>query len=159
MPDTSLLVVEDDPRMQRLLQSQLSTRGFEVHVVGTGEEALDYVADQEPQIILLDVSLPGDDGLTICRKLREWSEVPIILVTAADTPQMKVTALEQGADDYLTKPFHTGELVARIRAVLRRVSQSKQVDKAIQEIEDLRVNMLTREVHSGEIELKLTRME
>jgi two-component system, OmpR family, KDP operon response regulator KdpE len=159
MPDISLLVVEDDPRMQRLLESQLSTRGFDVHVVGTGEEALDFVADNEPQVVLLDVSLPGDDGLTICRRLREWSEVPIILVTAADTPQLKVSALEQGADDYMTKPFHTGELVARIRAVLRRVNQARPLDKAIQEIDDLRINSLTREVFRGGDEVKLTRME
>jgi two-component system KDP operon response regulator KdpE len=159
MPDVSLLVVEDDPRMQRLLQSQLGTRGFEVHVVGSGEEALDFVADNEPQCVLLDVSLPGEDGLTVCKKLREWSEVPIILVTAADTPQTKVTALEQGADDYLTKPFHTGELVARIKAVLRRVNNARPVEKAVQEIDDLRVNLVTREVTRNSEEVKVTRME
>jgi two-component system KDP operon response regulator KdpE len=127
--------------------------------VGSGEEALDFVADQEPNLILLDYSLPGEDGLAICKRLREWSEVPVILVTAADTPQMKVAALEQGADDYLTKPFHTGELVARINAVLRRVNHAKPADKAIRQIDDLRVNSMTREVFRGDEEIKLTKME
>ena len=121
--EARLLVVEDEPRMQRLLQSHLALNGWAVQVIGTAREALSVIAEEDPALIclvLLDIGLPDGDGLDVCRRVREWSNVPIILVTAADTPQLKVAALELGADDYLTKPFHTGELVARIRAVLRR---------------------------------------
>ena len=159
MAGIPLLVVEDDPGMQRLLQSQLNMRGFSVHVVSTGEEALAYVADEEPQAVLLDITLPGEDGLTVCRKLREWSDVPVVLVTAADSPQTKVEALETGADDYLTKPFHVAELVARIKAVLRRFNREAPASKAIHEFDDLRINSVTRQVFRGAEEIKLTRME
>jgi DNA-binding response OmpR family regulator len=117
---TRLLVVEDDPKMQRLLRLQLFARGFEVDVVSNGHDALASIADEPPNLVLLDITLPGQDGLKVCEEIRRTSVVPIILVTAADAPQTKVVALELGADDYLTKPFHMEELVARIRAVLRR---------------------------------------
>jgi two-component system, OmpR family, KDP operon response regulator KdpE len=159
MREIPLLIVEDDPQMQRMLLSQLSARGFTPRVAGTGEEALTVLADEEFAAVLLDISLPGDDGLTICRRIREWSSIPIILVTAADVPQTKVTALELGADDYLTKPFHTGELVARIHAVLRRTNESRAPETHTFEIEGLQINLAEREVWRGDEEVKLTRME
>jgi two-component system KDP operon response regulator KdpE len=119
---THVLVVEDDPTMQHLLRLQLVARGFEVDVVGNGHDALTTIADEPPDVVLLDITLPGDDGLQVCREIRRTSSVPVILVTAADAPQTKVAALELGGDDYLTKPFHMEELVARIRAVLRRTA-------------------------------------
>jgi two-component system, OmpR family, KDP operon response regulator KdpE len=145
--------------MQRLLESQLSARGFRVSIAGSGEEALTAVADEDYQLVLLDISLPGQDGLTICRKLREWTSIPIILVTAADSAQTKVTAFGYGADDYLTKPFHTGELVARIHAVLRRSKSEDAPETPTYELDDLRINIAKREVLSGEGEIKLTKME
>lgn len=162
-----VLVVEDEPRMQRLLASQLSQNGWEVLVVGTEREALEAMTPQEsdrtPCLILLDIGLPDGDGLQVCRRVREWSNVPIILVTAADTPQLKVTALELGADDYLTKPFHTGELIARIRAVLRRANapatESAPAAPTFIEVDDLRVDLSQRTVHRGETAVTLTKLE
>src|SRR5262249_43202486 len=111
MSEGRILVIEDDPKMQRLLNTQLKMRGYEVYAATDGETALLAAAEAEPDLILLDIGLPDLDGLEVCRRVREWSSVPIILVTAADTPQSKITALELGGDDYLVKPFHIGELV------------------------------------------------
>jgi two-component system KDP operon response regulator KdpE len=164
--ESRLLVVEDEPRMQRLLQSQLTLNGWEVQVVGGAQEAMAVIAGNEGNaisLILLDIGLPDGDGLDICRKVREWSNVPIILVTAADTPQLKVAALEMGADDYLTKPFHTGELVARIRAVLRRVraadTEPAQTAPSVITVDNLTVDLSQRTVLRGETSVSLTKLE
>src|ERR1041385_5784981 len=105
-----ILVVEDDPKMQLLLSGQLAARGYEVLLAGGGMTALRIAAEESIDLVLLDITLPGIDGLEVCRHLRARSAVPIILVTAAERPETKMTALELGGDDYLTKPFHTGEL-------------------------------------------------
>ena len=165
--EARLLVVEDEPRMQRLLQSQLTLNGWEVQVVGTAHEAMEVITAEEPgviSLILLDIGLPDGDGLDVCRKVRAWSSVPIILVTAADTPQLKVAALELGADDYLTKPFHTGELMARIRAVLRRVRAAVDTEPALTvlsviTVDDLTVDLSQRTVLRGNIAVNLTKLE
>ena len=159
MGSTRILVVEDDLRMQRLLESQLTTRGYTVQVVESGDEALRIVADQEPDLMLLDISLPGTDGLEVCRSLREWSDLPVILVTAADMPQTKVTALELGADDYLTKPFHMGELVAQIRAVLRRAATKTETQTGIIKADDLEIDLIQRMVTRSGEEVRLTKIE
>src|SRR5262245_46259228 len=95
-----ILVVDDDPQIQRMLQSQLAARGYRVRVVDNGPDALTAAADDDPHLVLLDITMPGMDGLEVCRQLREWSAVPILLLTAADTPQTKISALDLGADDY-----------------------------------------------------------
>jgi len=159
MPDTKVLVVEDDPQMQRLLRSQLSARGFTVEIVATGAEAIDRIATTEPAIVLLDIGLPDTGGLEVCRQVREWSSIPVILVTAADTPQMKVSGLELGADDYLTKPFHVGELVARMHAVLRRAATDSVPVSSVVEAGDLRVDRAARQVWCAGEEIRLTRTE
>jgi len=152
--------VEDDPNMQRLLQTQLTLRGWSVDVVSSGRAALAAVGDLEPDLILLDIGLPDMDGIEVCRQIREWASVPIILVTAADTPQAKVSALELGADDYLTKPFHTGELVARVRAVLRRSRAAGGGSvSAVVRVGALTVNLAQRTVRRGETEIYLTKIE
>src|SRR5262245_28549267 len=97
-----ILVVDDAPQIQRMLRSQLAARGYEVRVADNGPDALLAVADEEPHLVLLDITMPGMDGIEVCRQLREWSSIPIVLLTAADTPQTKITALDLGADDYLT---------------------------------------------------------
>jgi len=158
MSEGRVLVVEDDPQMQRLMESQLTMRGYSVQVVTGGQEALLAAAEQEPDLILLDITLPGMDGLDVCRQLREWSSVPVILVTAADTPQTKIKALELGGDDYLTKPFHMGELVARMRAVLRRTLPAVP-GNPILEVDALRIDLMRREVRcNGEL-VHLTKIE
>src|SRR5712692_2304186 len=131
MPRTRLLVVDDDPQIQRMLRSQLVVRDYDVRVVDNGPDALLAVSEFEPHLVLLDITMPGMDGLEVCRRLREWTAVPVILLTAADAPQTKMTALDLGADDYLTKPFHMGELLARVRAVLRRAAAIAAPPRAV----------------------------
>lgn len=155
----TVLLVEDDPTIQRLLQTQLSARGWAVTVCDGARRALKIVADSEPDIVLLDIGLAEGDGLSICQSLREWSSVPIILVTAADTPRTKVTALELGADDYLTKPFHTGELVARMRAILRRTRSSVARMPTVIEVGPFAVNFIQREVRRDNVIIHLTKIE
>jgi two-component system KDP operon response regulator KdpE len=158
-----LLVVEDDPTIQRLLQTQLSAGGWTVQVVSTGEAAVTAVADGDLDLVLLDIGLGnrGDmDGLEVCRQVREWSSVPIILVTAADTSQVKVAALEMGADDYLTKPFHMGELVARMRAVLRRSRATRgSSTPSLVEVGPYTVDLARREAKRAGEEVRLTKIE
>lgn len=159
MNNTDILVVEDDAKMQRLLASQLTMRGYSVRIASTGQEALIAAGDKIPDIILLDISLPEVDGLDVCRRIREWSAVPIILVTASDTPQTKVTALEMGGDDYLTKPFHMGELIARIRAVMRRSAAREPSSPGVLSWDDISVDMAKREVRRSGVPLHLTKIE
>ena len=154
-----VLVVEDDPRMQKLLRSQLEMRGYQVQVVDDGPAALAAVADSEPDLALLDIGLATLDGLEVCRELREWSSVPIILVTATDAPDAKIKGLEYGADDYLTKPFHMGELVARMRAVLRRVHAERVSVPPLVEVDGLRIDARLREVRRQGETLHLTKTE
>src|SRR5262249_7080220 len=108
--------------------------------------------------VLLDIALPGLDGIEVCRQLREWSEVPVILLTAADAPQTKMTALDLGADDYLTKPFHMGELLARVRAVLRRAAATSAPPTVVN-AGSLTIDLARREVRRGDEEVRLTKTE
>lgn len=119
---TSILVVEDDPQILRLLQFVLTKEGYLVAVAGTGEDALEILQDSTPALVLLDNKLPGIDGFTTCQRIREFSEVPIIMVTVMDELHNKMHGIEIGADFYITKPFLPSELVARVRAILRRTA-------------------------------------
>jgi DNA-binding response OmpR family regulator len=122
-----VLVVEDDPRVLRLEQMVLEKEGYSVAHVDSGEEALEALAEINPSLVLLDVGLPGIDGFTTCRRIREFSPVPIIMVTGKDFNEDKVRGLEMGADDYITKPFSPNELAARVKAALRRSSMTGEV--------------------------------
>ncbi len=115
-----VLVVDDDPQMRRALRVGLEKHGCEVRLAGSGKEALDLAASASLDVILLDLMLPGMSGLDVCKDLREWTQVPIIVLSARGQEHDKVVALDCGADDYLTKPFGLEELLARMRAVLRR---------------------------------------
>lgn len=115
-----ILVVEDDERTRRLERFVLEDEGFSVFEVRSGEEALDALDEERPTLILLDIGLPGIDGFATCQRIRELSEIPIIIVTGEDWDEDKVRGLELGADDYVTKPFSTTELAARVKAVIRR---------------------------------------
>jgi two-component system, OmpR family, KDP operon response regulator KdpE len=158
MAKTRVLVVDDDPQIQRMLRSQLAVREYDVCVVGNGPDALQAVVDFEPHLVLLDITMPGMDGLEVCRELREWSTIPVILLTAADAPQTKMTALDLGADDYLTKPFHMGELLARVRAVLRRASTSPTSPPVV-EVAGVTIDLARREVRRGDEPIHLTKTE
>jgi two-component system KDP operon response regulator KdpE len=115
-----LLVVEDDPAIRELLRLNLLDEGFLVATAGNGEDALRHVRDDLPDLVLLDLTLPDTDGFEVLRQLRAASTVPVIILSARDAEGARVAGLERGADDYVTKPFSTGELVARVRATLRR---------------------------------------
>ena len=156
-----VLVVEDDPRVQHLLRSQLAARGFAVTVASTGEAALDLLGHAEPGVVLLDINLPGMDGLETCRQIRRWSQVPILLLTAKDDTDTKIAALEGGADDYLTKPFHMGELVARMRALMRRCEGAggDAAPSSVLVRGDLTIELEKREVRRGQETVALTRTE
>ncbi len=117
---TTILAADDDPQLLRLVTRNLELEGYEVRAVSDGQQALDEIGRQLPNLVLLDVMMPRLDGFTVCERVREFSPVPIIILTARGQDQDKIRGLDLGADDYLTKPFSVDELVARVRAVLRR---------------------------------------
>jgi two-component system KDP operon response regulator KdpE len=119
-----ILVVDDDPQIRRAMKATLTARGYEVSDARTGDEALDKLRSEACDLILLDVNMPGSSGMEICRVIRSTSDVAIIMLTVNNTEKSKVEALDAGADDYVTKPFSTPELLARIRATLRRLPQA-----------------------------------
>lgn len=122
-----ILCVEDDAQMRSFLQAQLRARGFLVQSVRDGAQAIDQAAFFEPQLILLDLSLPSLDGLEFLRRLREWSSAPVIILSAHGEERVKIKALDEGADDYLTKPFSLNELLARVRVALRRAEETARL--------------------------------
>lgn len=124
LEQASILVVEDDPQILRLLQFVLAREGYLVGIAVSGEDALEILRDHPPALVLLDNNLPGIDGFTTCRRIREFSEVPIIMVTVLDELHNKMHGIEIGADFYITKPFLPSELVARVRAILRRTAMA-----------------------------------
>jgi two-component system KDP operon response regulator KdpE len=117
---TTVLVVDDEPQIRRALAANLKAREYEVLQASTGEEALRLTAERRPDVVILDIGLPGMDGIEVVHGIRGWSEVPIIMLSVRRDESDKVEALDAGADDYLTKPFGMGELLARLRAALRR---------------------------------------
>src|SRR5271170_3047284 len=120
MSSATILVVDDEPQIRRVLRSTLSFRGYTISEVATGEEAVELVSKLKPDLVLLDVNLPGMSGVETCREIRRSSDAPIIMLTVRNAERDKVIALDAGADDYITKPFGIEELLARIRASLRR---------------------------------------
>jgi DNA-binding response OmpR family regulator len=145
-PGTRILLVEDDSSIARLVQLELEHRGLKVRFARDGLSGLEAVAEFKPAAIVLDIMLPGMDGVGVLKKLRQQgNRVPVIMLTARDTPADKVHSLDQGADDYLTKPFDTEELVARLRALLRRVEGDE-----VLRVVDLEIDTATREVRRGD---------
>jgi two-component system KDP operon response regulator KdpE len=160
-----ILVVDDEELVLRSLRRILIASGYEALVAASGLQGLDVARQKPPDLILLDLSMPGMDGLAVCRELRQWSTAPIIVVSARGEERFKVHALDLGADDYLTKPFGADELLARIRACLRR-SAGRQMDKApggeeILASEDgyLVMNLGSRTVMAGARQVRLTPKE
>ena len=122
-----VLCVEDDPQLRTFLLAQLKARGFQTQAVSDGVQAIDLAAIFQPHLILLDLSLPSLDGLEFLRRLREWSRAPVIVLSARDEEPVKIKALDEGADDYLTKPFSLNELLARVRVALRRADETERL--------------------------------
>lgn len=126
-----ILCVEDDPQMRNFLLAQFKARGFQAQAVRDGAQAIDIAALFQPQLVLLDLALPSLDGLTFLRRLREWSNAPVIILSARDEEPIKIKALDLGADDYLTKPFSLNELLARVRVALRRSEETLRLRNSI----------------------------
>ena len=152
---TRILVVEDEADIAHFVKRGLVYKGYEVDVASDGEQALSMAHDQMPDLVILDLMLPGLDGIEVCRRLRAASEVPVIVLTARDAVSDKVEGLDAGADDYLTKPFAFDELLARVRAALRRRSPAEEVIS----VGDLTIRMAAREVTRGKRPIELTRRE
>jgi two-component system KDP operon response regulator KdpE len=127
MPDQTILIVDDEPQIRRVMLTTLSSHGYTVVEAKSGEEALDLIRADRPDLIILDVNLPGISGLETCREIRASSEVPIIMLTVRNRERDKVQALDAGADDYVVKPFGVEELMARIRAALRRAAPGESI--------------------------------
>jgi len=154
---TLLLVVDDEEQIRRALDINLRAHGYEVSVASTGEEALTGAAAKVPDLVLLDLGLPGLDGLDVIRGLRGWTSVPIIVLSAREGDISKVAALDAGADDYVTKPFSINELLARIRAFLRR--QHPTPDEPEVATADFTIDFVSHKVRRGEDEVHLTPTE
>jgi DNA-binding response OmpR family regulator len=156
----TILVVEDEGSIASFVSLYLKNAGYAVKTVATGTEALTQVAAQPPALIVLDLMLPDIDGIEVCKRVRQQSDVPILMLTARDEDVDKIIGLEVGADDYLTKPFNPRELVARIRSILRRAAPERR-DRESEVIEhgDLRVDAGRREVHVGDAEVQLAPKE
>lgn len=155
-----VLVVEDEPQMVRFLRGSLSTHGYRFVEAGTGSDALAQAAARNPDVILLDLGLPDLDGLEVTRRLREWTAVPIIVISARGQDDDKIGALDAGADDYLTKPFSVGELLARMRVALRHTAAlSTEKPDPVFSLDELRVDLGKRQVFVGEHEVHLTPTE
>jgi len=153
-----ILVVDDEPQILRVMRATLPARGYEVRTAPGGAEALDELQKEIPDLIILDLVMPNVSGLEVCRRVREFSSVPIIVLSAKEFESDKVAALDMGADDYITKPFGLDELLARVRAMLRRLSQSdEQRSRLI--VGDLTIDSDTRRVEVAGREVKLTPKE
>jgi two-component system, OmpR family, KDP operon response regulator KdpE len=156
-PAVKILVVDDERPIRRYLNASLGNR-YTVFEAESGEEALHAAAINHPDVIILDLGLPDMDGTVVTRRLREWTDVPVIVISVRDSEQDKVAALDAGADDYLTKPFGTSELLARIRVALRRSSKSENIS-VIYQNEGLLVDLVKREVRVKENRVSLTPTE
>ncbi|MFI5729777.1 response regulator [Kribbella sp. NPDC051587] len=155
---TRVLVVDDEPQIVRALQINLKARGYEVHLAGTGTSALRVAAQHPPELVILDLGLPDFDGVDVIRGLRGWTEAPILVLSGRTDQTDKVEALDAGADDYVTKPFGIDELLARMRAVLRRSNLAQ--DEPVVAVGGIRVDLAAKRVtlETGE-DIRLTPTE
>jgi two-component system, OmpR family, KDP operon response regulator KdpE len=159
IPDLPLkiLVVDDERPIRRFLSASLGSR-YTILEAENGEDAIQAAAVNHPDVIILDLGLPDMDGIEVTRRLREWTEVPVIVISVRDSEQDKVAALDAGADDYLTKPFGTSELLARIRVALRRSNKS-EIESVVYQNDDLLVDFMKREVRVKDQTVTLTPTE
>ncbi len=153
-----ILVIDDEEQIRRALKSILSVRHYDVILATNGDEGLDLAIDHTPDLVILDISMPGMSGLEVCRELRAWYNGPILVLSVRSDDADKISALDLGADDYLTKPFSAGELLARIRALLRRASGVPASPPVIS-AGDLEIDIATRRVTRAGDEIELTRTE
>jgi two-component system, OmpR family, KDP operon response regulator KdpE len=153
-----ILVVDDEPGIVRALGINLKALGYEIEAAASGEEALRKAADHRPDAVILDLGLPGIDGIDVIRGLRVWTNVPIIVLSVREAEREKIAALDAGADDYVTKPFGMGELLARLRAALRR-EVDEEAELPIVETADFTIDLAVKRVMKAGTEVKLTPTE
>src|SRR5438552_5485270 len=151
------LIIDDEVQVRRLLRVALEAENYRVHEAENGQQGLVEIANCKPAVILLDLGLPDLDGLEVLRRLREWSEAPVIVLSVRDDDQSKVAVLDAGAEDYVTKPFSTPELLARLRAAQRKTRPEEEV--SVFKSGDLIVDLTARVVKRGSHEIKLTATE
>jgi DNA-binding response OmpR family regulator len=154
-----VLVVDDEERIRSLVGTYLRAEGFEVDEAATGEDALVKLRHRQPDLVILDVRLPGRDGFEVLRELRRDSEVYVIMLTARTEEADKLVGLTVGADDYITKPFSPRELVARVKAVLRRGREPRRPDDELLQFEGLEIDLAGRQVHVDGMPVELTTLE
>jgi two-component system KDP operon response regulator KdpE len=159
MKKTKILIVDDEPHILRALRAGLVAHGYDVVSAADGEEALDRAATELPDAVILDLNLPKLSGLDVCKALREWSPVPILVLSVRDAERDKVTALDLGADDYLTKPFGTDELLARLRVALRHAARESNPPEPIVHAGAVMIDLSRHMVKRGEEEVRLTATE
>lgn len=154
-----ILVIDDNPQMQKLVTANLQARGYGTQVASSGEEALEAFKIGKFDMVLLDLILPGISGIEVCNWIRQQSDVPIVVLSAREDEDMKVHALDAGADDYITKPFSQEEMMARVRAVLRRANTNASGKKAEIQIKDLVINLQAHRAFVKGEDMHLTRTE
>jgi two-component system KDP operon response regulator KdpE len=159
MNDATILVIDDEPQLRRVMRTTLTDLGYTVIDAKTGEDALELLRHDQPDLILLDLNMPGIGGLETCRAIRETSEVPIIILSVRNTEREKVQALDAGADDYVSKPFGIQELLARIRAALRRSPAAGENELKLFRTDDLEIDFTARRVMVAGKSARLTPKE
>ncbi|HWC01770.1 MAG TPA: response regulator [Methylomirabilota bacterium] len=154
-----VLVIEDEAPIRRFLRPSLTSQGYRVVESETGEDGLLQATSRQPELVILDLGLPDLDGLEVIRRLREWTRIPIIVLSARGAESDKVAALDAGADDYVAKPFAVGELLARARVALRHATLGREPGESTFAVAELRVDLARRRVWLGESEVRLTPIE
>ena len=152
-----VLVIDDEPQIRKLLKVSLAAHGYDVYEATSGADAVIQAVNIKPDLIILDLGLPDMDGKEVVRRLREWSDIPILILTVCDQEKEKIDALDSGADDYITKPFSIGELLARIRVSMRRSAHTE--DEPVIHCGDLSIDLAQRRVTVNAQEIKLTPTE
>ncbi|HTZ16903.1 MAG TPA: response regulator [Dissulfurispiraceae bacterium] len=155
----TILLIEDEPQMRRFLRVTLQSHGYELLESASGKEGLVEVSTRKPDVVLLDLGLPDMDGLEVLSVIRQWSQTPVIILSARGQEQDKIRALDAGADDYLTKPFGAGELLARIRVALRHGDAQGEQSEPVFILDTLRVDLSKRQIFLKDIEVHLTPIE
>ncbi len=159
MTGPRVLVVDDEAQIRRSLRVALRANGYEVEEAATGEAALEQAATRPPELVILDLSLPDIDGVEVCRRLREWTQLPVIILSANGEDEAKVRALDEGADDYVTKPFSVVELLARMRVAVRRAARATDTTAVVIRAGDIEIDLARRLVLRSGQEVHLTPTE
>ena len=160
MPEPVVVLIEDEPQIRRFLRATLTGQGYKLFEATTGADGVVEVGSRQPDVVIVDLGLPDMDGLEVIRRVRGWTDVPVIVLSARGQERDKVTALDAGADDYVSKPFGAGELLARIRVALRHTAgASHESDDAVFKVGELQVDLLRRQVLVGDKEIHLTPIE